>query len=201
MTDGRSGFRQIAMRLTAHAQRMLPPARAEWANAIRNEIDHIPGGRAALVWALGCVFASYRERMRAMIMRNARISRWVLIVEMLFCFAPLTLLCLAVIANLGRMEGKEGLLALTVAAAGPIGLVVAFKAVVLNRPSLNKIAIAALCILAAWTVLAYSLQIRADNAPVGEWWRDLVLIAVLPALGVAHLVYMATRPIKKAPNP
>lgn len=135
-----------------------------------------------------------------MIMGNARVSRWVLAVEMLLCFAPLTLLCLAVFANLGRMEGKQGILALTVAAAGPIGLVAAFKAVVLNRASLNKIAVAALCVLVAWTALAYSLQIRADNAPVGEWWRDFVLIALLPVLGVAHLVYLATRSIKRASN-
>jgi hypothetical protein len=51
---------------------------------------------------------------------------------MLCCFTPLTLLCIAVLANLGRMQGKAGMLALTVAAAGPIGLIVAFKVVVLN---------------------------------------------------------------------
>ena len=201
MTHRRSGFRRIAIRLTAHAQRVLPRTGADWAKAMGNEIAHIPSGRAALAWALGCVFASYRERMRAMIMRSARISSWVLILEMLFCFAPLTLLCLAVIANLGRMEGKEGILALTVAAAGPIGFAVAFKVVVLKRASLSKIAIAALCILVAWTVLGYSLQIGADNGPVDEWWRDFVLIALLPALGVAHLVYLATRSIKKGLEP
>ena len=72
-----------------------------------------------------------------MIARNPRISRWVLVLEMLVCFTPLTWLCLATFANLGRMDGKTGMVALTVAAAGPIGLVVAFKVVVLNRPSLT----------------------------------------------------------------
>src|SRR5258708_36448280 len=128
-------------------------------------------------------------------------SRWVLTLVMLFSFTPLTLLCLAVIANLGRMEGKKGILALTVAATGPIGFAVAFKVVVLKRASLNKIVIAALCILVAWTVLGYSLQIRAGNGPVHEWWRDFVLIALLPALGVAHLVYLATQSIKKGLEP
>ncbi len=127
---------------------------------------------------------------------NPRISRWVLVLEMLFCFTPLTWLCLATFANLGRMEGTTGMVALTVAAAGPIGLIVAFKVVVLNRPSLTKFAMAALCILAAWTGIAYALQILAEADPAGLW-REFVLIALLPALGIAHLLYLATHPANK----
>jgi hypothetical protein len=163
---------------------------------MRNEVHHISGNRAALKWALGCVFASYTERMRTMIASNPRISRWVLVLEMLFCFTPLTWLCLATFANLGRMDGKTGIFALTVAAAGPIGLIVAFKVVVLNRPSLTKFAMAALCLLAAWTGFAYSLQILAEAEPA-QLWREFVLIALLPALGVAHLLFLATRPTNK----
>jgi hypothetical protein len=160
---------------------------------MRNEIHHISSDHAALKWALGCLFASYKDRMRTMIASNPRISRWVLVLEMLFCFTPLTLLCLATFANLGRMEGKTGMLALTVAAAGPIGLIAAFKVVVLNRPSLSKFAVVALCILAAWTGVAYSLQLLAEAEPASHW-RDFVLIALLPAVGIAHLLYLATRP-------
>jgi TRAP-type C4-dicarboxylate transport system permease small subunit len=160
---------------------------------MRNEVQHISNNHAALKWALGCVFASYRERLRTMIARNPRISRWVLVLEMLVCFTPLTWLCLATFANLSRMEGKTGIVALTVAAAGPIGLVVAFKVVVLNRPSLTKLAMAALCILAAWTGLTYSLQLLAEPEPASHW-REFVLIALLPALGIAHLLYLASRP-------
>jgi hypothetical protein len=192
MNDRRSVLRQFAESLATHAENVLPRVRADWAKAMCNEVHHISSNRAALTWALGCVFASYKERMRTMMIGSSRVSRWVLILEMLFCFTPLTLLCLAVLANLGRMQGQEGILALTVAAAGPIGLVVAFKIIVLKRPSLTKLATAALCVLAGWTVFAYSLQVIAEGGPVHEWWRNFVLIALLPALGVAHLIYLAS---------
>jgi hypothetical protein len=196
MNNRRSVVRDFAVRLAAHAEKILPRSRADWANAMRNEVHYISGNHAALKWALGCLFVSYRERMRTMIDSNPRISRWVLVLEMLFCFAPLTLLCLATFANLGRMEGKTAMVALTVAAAGPIGLIVAIKVVVLNRPSLTKFAMAALCILAAWTGFAYSLQILAEAEPASHW-REFVLIALLPAVGIAHLLYLATRPVNK----
>jgi hypothetical protein len=193
MNIRRSVVRDFAVWLAAHAEKALPRSRADWASAMRNEVQHISNNHAALKWALGCVFASYRERLRTMIARNPRISRWVLVLEMLVCFTPLTWLCLATFANLGRMDGKTGMVALTVAAAGPIGLVVAFKVVVLNRPSLTKLAMAALCILAAWTGLTYSLQLLAEPEPASHW-REFVLIALLPALGIAHLLYLASRP-------
>jgi hypothetical protein len=167
---------------------------------MRNEVQHIPGNQAAVMWALGCVFASYLERMRTMVGSNLRISRWVLVLEMLCCFTPLTLLCVAVLANLGRMQGAAGMLALTVAAAGPIGLVVAFKVVVLKRPSLTKFAMAALCILAAWTGLAYSLHILAEGEPAHAW-REFVLIALLPVLGIVHLVYLSKSSVRKVAGP
>ena len=193
MNKRRSVARHFATRLAAHAEKALPRSRTDWASAMRNEVDHISGDHAALKWALGCLFASYTERMRTMIAGNPRISRWVLVLEMLFCFTPLTLLCLATFANLGRMEGKTAVVALTVAAAGPIGLIVAFKVVVLNRPSLTKFVMVVLCILAVWTGFAYSLQLLAEAEPASHW-RDFVLIALLPAVGMAHLLYLATRP-------
>jgi hypothetical protein len=55
---------------------------------------------------------------------------------------------------------------------------------------------AALSILAAWTVLGYALELVTDSGPDHEWWRawrEYVLIALLPALGVIHLLYLATR--------
>jgi hypothetical protein len=194
--NSRSVVREIAVWLAAHAEKVLPQSRDDWANAMRNEVHHISGNHAALKWALGCLFASYTERMRTMIASNPRISRWVLVLEMLFCFTPLTWLCLATFANLGRMEGKTAMVALTVAAAGPIGLIVAIKVVVLNRPSLTKFAMAALCILAAWTGFAYCLQILTEAEPASHW-REFVLIALLPALGIAHLLYLATPPVNK----
>jgi len=196
MNSRQSAIRYFAVWLAAHAQKALPRSRADWARAMSHEIDHIPGNYTAFAWALGCVFASYTERIRAMIGSSPRISRWVLALEMLCCFTPLTLLCLATLANLGRMEGKTGIVALTVAAAGPIGLIVAFKIVVLNRPLLTKSAMAVLCVIATWTGLPYTLKILAAGELVNDW-REFVLIALLPVLGIAHLLYLAKRPVSK----
>jgi hypothetical protein len=101
MNSKRAVFRHLAMRLAAHAEKALPRCRADWARAMRNEIHHISGNRAALIWALGCVFASYRERVRAMIETNPRISRWVLVLEMLCCF---TLVLIALLPALGILH-------------------------------------------------------------------------------------------------
>ena len=64
-------LRRFAFALMAHASRILPPARAPWAEAMKQELDHIEGDLEAVRWAVGCVFASYVERSKAMdVIRN-----------------------------------------------------------------------------------------------------------------------------------
>ncbi|MDE2112417.1 MAG: hypothetical protein KGJ79_14835 [Alphaproteobacteria bacterium] len=46
--------------------RTLPRARASWGEAMEREIRHIESDAAALRWAMGCVFAGYRERIGIM---------------------------------------------------------------------------------------------------------------------------------------
>ena len=58
--------RSLAALLGRHARRALPADRASWAAAIQHETEHVPGDWQALRWASGCVFAAYRERLRAM---------------------------------------------------------------------------------------------------------------------------------------
>ena len=194
MSNRHSLLRDVALRLARHAGKALPPGCAGWSSAMHNEVHHISDSRAALAWAFGCVLASYTERIRTMISGNPKISRWVLVLEMLGCFTPLSLAWLAMLANLNRMQGAAGILALTATLAGPVGLIVAFKVVVLNRPLLTRLVAAGLCALAAWVVLAYSLILLAEGQSLGQW-RDFVLMALLPALGIAHLLYLGTRPV------
>jgi hypothetical protein len=54
--------RRIASFLIAHASNVLPPSRAVWRQAMKNEIDHIDGDFEVLLWASGCVIASYFQR-------------------------------------------------------------------------------------------------------------------------------------------
>jgi hypothetical protein len=75
-------MRRLADRLVRHAGRMLPasrPEKREWVEAMRRETDAIGDDRQALGWALGCVFASYAERIKAMSIVDAAIARGVLI--------------------------------------------------------------------------------------------------------------------------
>jgi hypothetical protein len=185
-------LQRIAFGLIRHAASVLPPGRDHWAEAMAAELDHIPKSAAALQWALGCVLASYSERMRTMTIVRPPVSRWVLLVEMLAFFSFPTLGLFAVLANLATISGLDVAWLFSVAILGPIGLVVGFKAVVLNRPSLSKPLTWALTVLAAWTLVAYLLYMLSRSGGTSlDWWRGYILIALLPAVGTAHLIYLA----------
>jgi hypothetical protein len=54
--------RRCALHLVRHAAAVLRSTRPDWAAALEHELEHVPGHYRALIWALGCVRASYRER-------------------------------------------------------------------------------------------------------------------------------------------
>jgi hypothetical protein len=54
--------RRTARGLVRHADRILRPTRPEWSDALSSELEHIPDDHQALIWAAGCVRASYMER-------------------------------------------------------------------------------------------------------------------------------------------
>jgi len=196
VNGGDSFARGLAIRLATHAANLLSDERSDWAQAITNEIRYVPSDSAALGWAIGCLFASYKERMRIMNTANSKMSRWISSLEMLVCFLPLSLLGLAVASMLltGRMPIQVALPNLLTAAIGPIGLIVAFRMFVLQRFALSGPMITVLCIAATWTILAFASGLAiGGNGSIGEWWREFVLIALLPAVGSAHLIFIANR--------
>lgn len=75
---------RLADRLVAHAARIMPASRADWARAMRAELAHIPAPLAAMAFALGCVRASYSQRI-CDAMTLARLTRWTLAAFALFC--------------------------------------------------------------------------------------------------------------------
>ena len=134
-----------------------------------------------------------------MISSDARVSRWVLSFEMLCCFVPLTFLFVATVMSLGHLDVTTAIVALTVAMTGPVGLIFAFKIVVLNRRLLTRLVTVALGVFAAWTVAVVSLHDVSEHVLAGsrsnaDWWESFVLIALLPAMGIAHLIFLARRP-------
>jgi hypothetical protein len=65
MNQPRSISRRVAGRLAAHAQRVMPAHRSDWARALRSELEYLDSDAAALRWAAGAVVASYLERARS----------------------------------------------------------------------------------------------------------------------------------------
>jgi hypothetical protein len=212
MKDRTTIYQRIAARLAAHAARILPSGRAEWARAMQSEVEHLPTGAEALRWALGCVVASYTERISHMTFGTLRVSRWVLGLEMIMCFMWLGLMFVA-LATRGLYFGFTGLLPmdewfftmLSVTAVGPIGFIVAFRLIVLGRRLVSPVTKVVLCILAAWPILAFAGEIlNRGGWLVGrpgaqaEALGLMVLFAFLPALGIAHLVYLSRAESGKA---
>lgn len=185
--------RRAAYGLVKHAAMVLPEERAEWAQAMINEMDYLSPDKSAVGWAFGCLFVGYSERMRFMIRSFESLPRWMLVLEMLVCFLPATLLFATVILTglHGGFTLRDGLLYCAGTILGPLGLAAALRSIFLKPGGMNRAVIAGLCVLAVWTMAAYAAQILTfGQSHLSDWWRDIVIIAVLPALAVLHLVFI-----------
>jgi hypothetical protein len=208
MTHRRSLAWRVALGLAAHAARILPPERREWSQAMIAEVDHLPSAGAAMRWAIGCVFAGYIERMRTLNHPIGHVARWVLSLEMLICFVPITFLFVGVIfsAMRGVWPPATALRYASATLIGPIGLVIS-ALVVVFRQTIGRVTRTALCLLAAWTSVSYlSLALKYAGGRLPDRWQIFqifVLVAVLPTLAVAHLVFIAdeARTSRVVPEP
>jgi hypothetical protein len=184
---------RIAKALAAHAARILPVERQDWSRAMLHELHYLPRADTAIRWALGCVLAGYIDRINTMNRSLKRVSRWVLSLEALLCFGPVTWLCVAVLSSLvkGAWSAADALLYVSATLIGPMGLAIAVRTALLKQ-TVGRAATAAMCVLASWTFLAYSgLIVRNEGGLSSDGWRSFVLIALLPALASAHLLYLA----------
>jgi hypothetical protein len=190
---------RIARRLIACAGYVLQKRRADWAQAMRCELEHVPQGFAALRWSIGCLFASYKERAEIMeigSLRTARISRVVLTLEMLLCFlvptaALLGLFATIVLAGYSPFWGTPiSALLLTTSLVGPLGLFLAFKSIVLEQLQMSKSITLVFSALAGWTFIGNTFFVLSIASP-GYELRGIIITAILPVVGAAHLVYMA----------
>lgn len=184
---------RAARRLIKHAATVAPGERAEWAQAMTNELDYLSPDLSAVGWALGCLWACYAERIRAMVRSLDSLPRWVLVVEMVVCFLPLSWLFSAVVQRglHGGFTSPEALLYGSATILGPLGFAAAVRSIVSKSRAMSRATITALCVLAAWTLAAYSAQLLTfGHSHFSEWWREFVLIAVLPTLAVLHVVFI-----------
>ena len=196
--------RRVARGLLKHAAMVSPGERAEWAQAMSNELDYLSPDMSAIGWAFGCLSVCYSERIRAMVRPFESPPRWVLVLEMLVCFLPLTLLFSAVVQRglHGGFTPQAALLYGSATILGPLGLAAALRSIFAKSAGMNRAAIAGLCLLAAWTLAAYSTQILTfGQTHLSDWWREFVLIAVLPILAVLHVAFINSRSLSsRAPT-
>jgi hypothetical protein len=207
-------LRWLALLLMQCARRLLPTTRSDWNAAMHSELDRVVDDRDALVWACGCVLASFRERINVMFFGNLKIARWVLTVEMLLCFLPLTM------GWLDAIGGDSGIVRLnmhiirtdfagvnmfalaamfasaTLGAVGPIGLIAAFRLIVFSLPVRGWVGRA----LVIGPVLSGTVTVVARLAIGGpesfspnangilDFCSAILLLSILPALGAAHLL-------------
>jgi hypothetical protein len=212
--------RRLAIVLMHRLERLLPASRREWGKAMRAELDHLPSDRDALAWAIGCLVAGSKERINAMLTGNLKISRWILVPEMLLCFVPLTFGWLdAVGGSSGIMRlngdiidrqflhGPGGTLVLValIAAAvlgalGPLSLGAALRWIVSGRPPGSRWFRAALVAgpaiygaltLATRLVTGGTGALAFDAVDSFDFWSGVLLLSVLPSLGAAHLLRLA----------
>lgn len=179
----------VAIFLLRHAVWVSPAARKEWFQAALGELSHVQGRPAALSWALGCTLVSYTERICIMLNSLNKLPRWLLSVEMAVCLIPLAWLFIAAFALTARgiVPLENGILVASAALLGPIGLAATLR-IVLSGGSVGRLTATVMGLLAAWTVLACTAHVYHDGSPFAEWWRDFVLIALLPTWAVVHLL-------------
>lgn len=196
--------------LFALARSLMPPARRDWWEAMRAETAYLPKHDATR-WALGCLFAAFRERLMPMNTNDFRVSRWVMLVETLGCFGPLTLGWYeitfgdsGVVRHTWNVVAKYYLpipggaylfamivLGAIVGLVGPIGLWLGMRFVAMGRALKN----AALGYTLFAAPLVYGLAGflgRFFGPP--DFHPDpamTILFVILPAAGIAHLVFLA----------
>jgi hypothetical protein len=101
-------IRRAACALADYAVRVAPGEHADWARAMRSEIDHIGNDSEALRWALGCIEASWRMRSESMSGPVLIVAR--IVVAGLICLMALEKL-LPAIGVLAYKAGNRGVLA------------------------------------------------------------------------------------------
>jgi hypothetical protein len=123
---------------------------------------------------------------------DAPISRLVLVFAMLMCFGPVTWRFASVfwLQESAVSTLELSLYVWTKSMIGPIGLIIAFKSVVLRRPLLHWATVTTLCVAAAWSLMVTNSWLPMFPPFINNFY-GLVLLGILPAVGAAYLVYAA----------
>jgi hypothetical protein len=202
-----NGF--IAGVLLALAARVTPAERREWARAMRAETACLPESER-LSWAIGCFLAAIKQRFTPMPTNMPRISRWVMFIESVGAFGPLTVGWWEVTfggsgfvrltsGNIHYYTDYPGgtylltmlCLATVVALLGPIGLFLGLRYVMLGRGIANR-AFGWALVGAMWAYCLFGTIAGYLYGP-DDWrfnWEHTLAFNLLPTAVVLHLMYL-----------
>ena len=191
----------------------MPRERADWIAAMHAEVAPLPPA-AARAWAFGCVVAAVKQRLVPMKIGNLRVPRWVMLIEALGSFVPITHSWFAitfdepgllrhpwriVVDNYVSFPGGTYVLSMLLAACvvgllGPIGLFLGLRYVVTGRGiehrAIGYALIGMPLAMAVYGVIAGYLVGPPDFA---LFWSPTIVLGLLPLVCVAHLMYLARR--------
>jgi hypothetical protein len=189
------------------AARLLGKQHEVWARAMRAELDYVAETQRS-AWAFGCLIAAIHQRFVSMQTGTLRISRSVLLIEMVLCFLPLTLGWLDVVfGGFGVLQLNSSIIethlstsilgmmlgAAVVGCVGPIGLFLTLRAVTTGDGLRNRnLGLAMIAGIAAYAIASVILRLVAGPGAYAADASFILLIIVLPTIGIAHLMYLAT---------
>ena len=200
---------RIARALAAHAVRIAEPDHAEWIKAMMREQEHLPADASELSWALGCVFVSYRARLRSMT-RFPELPRWALLMIFLLCLGPAcwNFIYIAVSTAQGYplFPGartlpytalQEELIFGSATLIGPIGLAAALWTLSSPAHRPGTMFMVVLWTLTAWAMCTFGLPAQypllAHSKPGAQILNVVLNFVLLPAVAVAQLQRLGAR--------
>jgi hypothetical protein len=194
------------------AEWLLREQRAEWMCAMRAELPYLSNEHECLRWAFGCLVAAIKQRFAPMDIGTFRISRWVMLIETLGCFLPLT------IGWLDLNFGPSGIIRHTpeiierfylpaaggafivsmlfagavVSVLGPLGLLLGLRYVLVGRGIRNRaVGVTLIAIPVALYVLGTIAGILLGPEDFKVSFDAALLFGILPVAGIAHLMHLA----------
>lgn len=192
----------ICVRLAA---RLMGRQASEWSQAMRAELDHVHANDR-LGWAFGCLLAAIKQRFRSMRIGTLQVSRGILLLELVGCFLPMTIgwwdtvfgryglsqMNLTVVRELGISILAMMIGAAVIGLVGPIGLFLTSRAVTTGTGLRNRrLGLVMIAGVACFAIASIALRVLNGPGAYAANLSFILLVTVLPALGIAHLIYLA----------